>query len=109
MYSITARNCFLRGFIGNELIDVTLILTVQTNPLSCVQIFKYLMKRKEGTRTKKSTSDGTKGEKVHKKTRNIEGLVKRRGITDMSSTTALDLTRSVIGNGNWGMREGKVI
>ena len=45
------------------------------------------MKRKEGNCTGKSTTDGTNGEKVHKKNMNIEDLVKRNGISDTSGIT----------------------
>ena len=61
------------------------------------------MKSKEGNYTGKSTSDGTNGEKVHRETKNIEDLVKRKTISDTSSTTALDQTRASVGNGNRGM------
>ena len=65
------------------------------------------MKGKEGTG--KSTSDSTNREKVDREARNIEDLVKRKRRGDASSTTALDRTRSGIGNGNGGMGGGRVI
>ena len=43
--------------------------------------------------------DGTNGEKVHTENRNIEDLVKRKGLSDTSSTTALGQTSLGIGNG----------
>ena len=67
------------------------------------------MKRREGISTRKSTSDDTNGEKVHRETGNIEDLVKRKRISNTSSTTALDRTRVVIGNGNRGMGGGRMI
>ena len=67
------------------------------------------MKGKEGNCTGKSTSDSTNREKVDRKARNIEDLVKRKGRGDTSSATALDRTRSAIGNGNWRMGGDRVI
>ena len=67
------------------------------------------MKRKESNCIGKSTSDGTNGEKVHREIENIEDLVKRKRISDTSSTMALDRTRVPISNGNRGMRGGWVI
>ena len=67
------------------------------------------MKGKEGNCTLKSTSDSTNREKVDRKTRNIEDLVKRKRRGDTSSTTALDRTRSAVGNGNGGMGGSRVI
>ena len=61
------------------------------------------MKGKEGNCTWKSTSDSTNREKVYRKTKNIEDLVKRKRRGDLNSTTALDRTRSAIDNGNGGM------
>ena len=81
----------------------------QTNPLVGVQILKNAMKRKEGNCIVKSTSDGTNGEKFHVETENIEDLVKRKGISDMSSITALDRIRAAISNGNRGMGGGRMI
>ena len=46
-------------------------------------------------------NNSTNREKVYHKTRNIEDLVKRKRRGD-TSTTALDRTRSTIGNGNGG-------
>ena len=60
------------------------------------------MKRKEGNCTTKSTSDCMNEEKVHRETKKIEVLVKRKGRSDTSSTTSLDHTRSAIENGNGG-------
>ena len=40
---------------------------------------------------------------------NIEDLVKRKSRGDTISTTALNRTRSAIGNGNGGMGGGTVI
>ena len=40
--------------------------------------------------------------KVYRKTKNIEDLMKRKRMGDTSGTTALDRTRSAIGNGNGG-------
>ena len=54
-------------------------------------------------------SDGTNEEKVHKETKNIEDLVKRKGISDTSNTTALDQIRSAIRNSNRGMGGGRMI
>ena len=54
-------------------------------------------------------SDGTNGEKVYREIRNIEDLVKRKRGGNTSSTTALNQTRSAIGNGNKGMGGGRVI
>ena len=67
------------------------------------------MKRKEGNYTGKSTSNDTNGEKGYKKTRNIEDLMKRKGIRDTRSTTSLDKTRAAVDNGNRGMGGGRVI
>ena len=67
------------------------------------------MKGKEGNCTGKSTSDSTYRDKVDREARNIEDLVKRKRRGDMSSTTALDWTRSAIGNGNGGMGGSRVI
>ena len=67
------------------------------------------MKRKEGKCTRKSTSDGTNGEKVHRETGNIENLVKRKEISETNSTTALDRTKAAVGNGNRGMGGGRMI
>ena len=71
------------------------------------------MKGKEGKCKGKSMSDITNREKVYGKTRNIEDLVKKkRKVTtalDTSSTTALEGTRSAIGNGNRRMGGGRVI
>ena len=78
-------------------------LTAQTNPLSGVQILENVMKRKEDNCTGKSTSDSSNGEKVHGETVNIEDLIKRKGISDTNSTTALDRTRLAISNGNKGI------
>ena len=97
------------GFIRNWLIDASPILTAQTNPLSSEKILKNAMKRKEGKFIGKSKSDDTNEEKVHRETGKIEDLVKRKGISDTSSTMALDRTRTIIGNSNWGMRRGKMI
>ena len=58
------------------------------------------MKRKEGKCKWKSTSDATNREKVHREIENIKDLVKRKGISDMSNTMALDQTRSIISSGN---------
>ena len=55
------------------------------------------------------TSDGTNEEKVHKETKNIEDLVKRKGNSDTSNTTALDQIRSAIRNSNRGMGGGRMI
>ena len=60
------------------------------------------MEGKEGNCTGKSMSDSTNREKVDREARNIEDLVKRKRRGDTSSTTALDWTRSAIGNGNGG-------
>ena len=57
----------------------------------------------------KSTSDGTNGEKIYMETKNIDDLVKRKRRGDMSSTMALDRTRSAISNSNEGMGGGRVI
>ena len=54
-------------------------------------------------------SDSTNREKVDGEARNIEDLVKRKRRGDTISTTALDRTRSTIGNGNGGMGGGRVI
>ena len=67
------------------------------------------MKRKEGNCTRKTTSNGTNGEKVHREPGNIEDLLKIKGINDTINTTALNRTRSAIGNGNRGMGGGRVI
>ena len=64
---------------------------------------------KEGKFIGKSTSDDNNGKKVHKEIRNIEDLVKKKGISDTSSTMALDRTRSAIGNDDRGMRGDRVI
>ena len=58
------------------------------------------MKGKEGNCKGKSTRDSTNREKVDREAKNIEDLVKRKRRGDTSSTTALDKTRSAIGNGN---------
>ena len=47
------------------------------------------MNMKEGNYTRKSMSDDTNGEKVHRETGSKEDLVKRKGISDMSSTLAI--------------------
>ena len=67
------------------------------------------MKRKASKCIEKSTSDATNREKVHRETKNIVDLVKKNEISDTSSTMALDWPRSAIGNGNRGMRGGRVI
>ena len=59
--------------------------------------------------TRKSTSDDTNGEKVHRATGNIEDLVKRNKISDTSSTMALDRTKATIGNGNNEMGGGRMM
>ena len=64
------------------------------------------MKRKEGNNIWKSTCDDTNEEKIHRETKNIEDLVKRKGISDKSSIMSLDRTRSASGNGNKEMRGG---
>ena len=81
----------------------------QANPPSKVHILENTVKRKEVNCTAKSTSDGTNGEKVHREIRNIEDLVKRKGISDTSNTNASNQTRSAIGNGKRGIGGGKVI
>ena len=81
----------------------------QTNPPSGVQILENTIKRKEGNYIGKSMSDSTNREKVGREARNIEDLVKRKRRGDTSSTTALDRTRSAIGNSNGGMGVGRVI
>ena len=81
----------------------------QTNPPSGVQILENTIKMKEGNCIGKNTSDGTNEEKVYRETKKIEDLVKRKRMDDTSSTTALDQTRSAIGNGNGGMGWGRVI
>ena len=81
----------------------------QTNPPSGIQILENAMKGKEGNCTWKSTSDSTNREKDVREAKNIEDLVKRKRRGDTSSTTALDQTRSAIGNGNGGMGGGRVI
>ena len=67
------------------------------------------MKGKEGKCIGKSASDSTNREKVDREARNIEDVVKRKRRGDTSSTTALDRTRSAIGNGNGRMGGGRVI
>ena len=81
----------------------------QTNPLCSVQILENVMKRKEGNCISKSMSDDINVEEVHRETRYIEDLAKRKRISDMSSTVALDRTRAAIDNGNIGMGGGRVI
>ena len=89
--------------------DVPPILTALTNLLSSVQILENIMKRKEANYTWKSMSDDTNEEKIYKEIENIEDLVKRKEISDMSGTTTLDQTRLAIVNGNWGLGGGRVI
>ena len=81
----------------------------QTNPTFGVQILENTMKGKESNCIGKSTSDSTNREKVDREAKNIEDLVKRKRRGDMSSTTALDRTRSAMGNGNMGIGGGRVI
>ena len=54
-------------------------------------------------------SDDTNREKVHRETKIIEDLEKRKGISDTSSITALDLTMPTVSNGNRGMGGGRLI
>ena len=54
-------------------------------------------------------SDGNNREKVHKETKNIEDLVKRKRISDTSSTMALVWTRYAICNNKRRMRGFRVI
>ena len=89
--------------------DVPPILTALTNLLSSVQILENIMKRKEANYTWRSKSDDTNEEKIYKEIENIEDLVKRKEISDMSGTTTLDRTRLAIVNGNWGLGGGRVI
>ena len=65
-------------------------LLSRPNPLSGLEILENTMKEKEGNCIGKSMSDSTNREKVDRKARNIEDLVKRKRRGDMSSTTALD-------------------
>ena len=60
------------------------------NPSSGLEILENTMKGKEGNCIGKSTSDSTNREKVDRKARNIEDLVKRKRRGDTSSTMALD-------------------
>ena len=71
-----------------------------TNPLFTEEILENVIKRKEGNCPGKSTSDGTNGEKVHKKIEKLLNLGKRKGRSNTSSDMALEQTRSTIGNGN---------
>ena len=48
-------------------------------------------------------SDGTIGENLHKETRDIHDLVKRKGMSDISNIKALERTRLTIDNSNGGM------
>ena len=78
------------GFIKYYLIDAPLVLMAQTNPFFGVQILENAMKKKEDNYRRKSMSDGTNREKVHRETKNMEDLVKRKEISDKSNTIALD-------------------
>ena len=80
----------------------------QTIPSFGIQILENAIKRKQGNYTRKRMSDDPNREKVHRETGNIEDLVKRKGISDMSKTTAFDRTRSALGNSNRGMGGGRV-